>query len=86
MTSSVSLPRKQNTVWLDVSMDDVIVVAVLQCQDDLANVVAADGLAVHEAGCGTLHNLEAQVSTGHELEDHVQHTLRAERVENGIIL
>ena len=63
----------------DVSVNDIVIVAVLQGKNDLPDVVTADRLAVNEAGRRSFDDLEAQVSTGHELEDHVQHTLRAAR-------
>ncbi len=61
----------------DVSVNDIVIVAVLQGKNNLPDVVTADGLAVHESGRSSLHDLEAEVSTGHELKDHVQHPLRA---------
>lgn len=62
---------------LDVPVYDVVVVAVLQGQQDLPEVVAAHGLGVDEAGRGALHYLEAEVGAGHELEHHVQHAFGA---------
>ena len=58
-------------------MYDIVVVAVLEREDDLPDVVTADGLAVHETRGGPFHTFEAEVSTGHELEDHVEHALGA---------
>ena len=66
-------------MWFDVSMNDIVVMAVLQRQDDLSDVVAAHGLTVNKSGCGPLHDLEAQVSTGHELKHHVEHALGTEK-------
>ncbi len=68
---------------LDVPVDDVVLVAVLQGEQDLAHVVAAHGLAVHEAGRRALHDLEAQVRASHELEHHVQHALGTEANHHG---
>ena len=62
-------------MWFDVSMNDIVVMAVLQRQDDLPDVVAAHRLAVNKSGCGPLDNLETQISTSHELKDHVEHAL-----------
>ena len=64
-------------MWLDVPVDDVVVVAVLEGQQDLPDVVRAHGLGVHEPGGRALDNLEAQVCPRHELEDHVEHALGA---------
>ena len=60
---------------LNVPMDDVIIMAVLQRQQYLSHVVAADGLRIDEASRGPLDNFEAEVGTGHELENHVEHAL-----------
>ena len=64
---------------LNVPMDDVIIMAVLQRQKYLSHVVAADSLRINEACCSPLDNFEAQVGTSHELEDHVEHTLKNEK-------
>ena len=66
---------------LDVPVDDVVVVAVLQGEEDLADVVRADGLRVDEPRRRPLHDLEAQVRASHELEDHVEHSLGTRRWE-----
>ena len=60
---------------LDVPVDDVVVMAVLEGQEDLPDVVGADGLGVDEPGGGALHDLEAQIRPRHELEHHVEHAL-----------
>jgi hypothetical protein len=64
-------PGEQNTVRFDVSVYDIVIVAVLQSQNDLPDVVTTDRLAVNEPGSCSLDDLEAKVSTSHELEDHV---------------
>ena len=66
---------------LNVPMDDVIIMAVLQRQQYLSHVVAADSLRINEACCSPLDNFEAQVGTSHELEDHVEHTLEMRKIE-----
>ena len=68
---------------LNVPMDDVIIMAVLQRQQYLSHVVAADSLRINEACCSPLDNFEAQVGTSHELEDHVEHTLKNEKKIEG---
>jgi len=47
----------------------------------LANVVTTDRFTIDEPGCGSFDYLEAEVSTGHKLEHHVEHALRAEKVK-----
>ncbi len=64
---------------LNVSMDDVVVMAVLQGQEDLSNVMRTYGLGVDEARRRPLDDLEAEVRPCHELEHHVEHSLRAAR-------
>lgn len=64
---------------LYVPVDDVVVVAVLQGQQNLPDVVATDSLRIDEACCGPFDYLEAQIRTRHELEDHVEHPLGAVR-------
>ena len=41
------------------------------------------GLAVHEARRGSLDDLEAEVSTAHKLEHHVEHALASD-TENAV--
>ena len=60
---------------LNVPMDDVIIMAVLQSQQDLSHIVTTNGLRVDESGRGPLDNLEAEVGSSHELENHVEHAL-----------
>ena len=62
---------------LDVPMDDIVIVTVLQGQQNLPHVVTTNGLRVDKPGRGPFDNLEAEVGPGHELEDHVEHALRA---------
>ncbi len=64
-------PREQNTVRFDVSVYDIVIVTILQSQNDLPDVMTAHRFAVNESGRCSLDDLEAKVSTGHELEDHV---------------
>ncbi len=66
---------------LDVPVYDVVVVAVLQRQENLPDVVGAHRLRIDEPGRGPLDDLEAQVGAGHELEDHVEHALAAVRLQ-----
>ena len=59
----------------DVPVYDVVVVAVLEGEEDLPDVVGAHRLGVDEPRRGALHDLEAEVCARHELEDHVEHPL-----------
>ena len=45
---------------------------------NLSDVVAGHCLAVHEPRRGSLDDLEAEVSTAHKLEHHVEHPLASE--------
>jgi len=68
-------------MWLNVSVDDVVVVAILQGQENLPQVVRANGLRVDEASGRALDDLEAQIGPGHVLEHHVEHSLGAAKTE-----
>jgi hypothetical protein len=61
----------------NISVDDVVVMAVLKGQENLSDIMAADRFTVDKARSGTFDNLKAEVSTSHKFEHHVEHSLRA---------